>query len=356
MISPDRGTIHNIQCLRGVSALLVVFFHLGPAYEAFGIPQFGGGGVDVFFVISGFIMAYTSAQRPISGAAFMGARIRRIVPLYWAVTSFVFCLAIFAPGLMKRSHTSWLEFIQSLFFLPFERDGVLVDPVLFLGWTLNYEMFFYLMFALGLTFPRGAGQRYTAFAILGLTGLGGILDFNSPLFKFYTNPIMLEFCFGMLAALVYEQIPSQVSRPVRNLCLASAFAGLLLVIIIPVFLRDVNRAWLSGLPALMLVGSCIALEKWSLRIGSRFLLLMGAASYSLYLTHIFVTELMVKAARLLAPDAMAAAVIVASGVVLSCLLALAVYRYVEAPSQKLWRARGGAAVVGSARPGLERQG
>ena len=335
MYDPSRMTIQNIQFLRGLSALLVVMFHLGPVYERIGIPQFGGGGVDVFFVISGFIMAHTSAQRPVSAAAFMRARVRRIVPLYWTVTSFVFCLAFLAPGLMKRPHSSWGEFTQSLFFVPYARDGALVDPILFLGWTLNYEMFFYLMFALGLTLPKKFSKCFTMGSIIALVGFGGLLDPVDPVAKFYTHPIMLEFCFGMLVAIVYDWFPREVSRPLRALFMVVAALGLALVVIIPVVWRDVGRAWLSGLPALMLVASCVALERSGLRMNSSLFLLMGASSYSLYLTHIFITEVMVKAANWLMPGLIGALLIVGFGAAGALWLGVAVYRLLELPLQKL---------------------
>ena len=333
----NHETIQNIQILRGVSALLVVLFHLGPIYNAIGVPQFGGGGVDVFFVISGFIMAHTCAGRQVSALSFFRNRLRRIAPLYWTMTSFVFCLALIAPGLMKSAHTSWSEFVKSLFFISFERDGALADPILFLGWTLNYEMFFYLIFALGLATPGVSGAGFSMFAIISLVAMGRLLDLQSPLARFYTDPIMLEFCLGMALAGLHAHIPAKVPGSVRYLFLGVATLALALVILVPVFWRDVGRAYLSGSAAFALVGVAVALDRWRMQVHSKLFMALGASSYSLYLTHIFVTELLVKIFGKLQPNVPGALLGVFVGVVMSCWLGLLVYRSLEAPFNRFFR-------------------
>ena len=125
--------------------------------------MFGGAGVDIFFVISGFIMVYTTMDREITPWSFMADRIARIVPAYWAATLGVFFLALVAPSLLQTSHMQWGELFKSLVFVPFRKANGLVQPVLFVGWTLNYEMFFYLMFAAGLLNSQqkmGIGRCY----------------------------------------------------------------------------------------------------------------------------------------------------------------------------------------------------
>src|SRR6185437_14170487 len=134
--------LDNIQALRAIAALLVVFVHLAVPVAALGVAPFGAGGVDLFFVISGFIMVYTTVGRPISGAEFLGRRIVRIVPLYWLLTLAVFGIALIAPTLLQFTTASWGQLLKSLFFIPFAKANGDVQPVLFLGWTLNYEMFF----------------------------------------------------------------------------------------------------------------------------------------------------------------------------------------------------------------------
>src|SRR3954451_25277970 len=99
----------------------------------------GGCGwlVNLFFVISGFIMVYTTFSRPTRPAEFLCNRIARIVPLYWLMTLGTYSIAFVAPTLLQATSTNPLELLKSLFFVPFVKSNGLVQPVLFLGWTLN---------------------------------------------------------------------------------------------------------------------------------------------------------------------------------------------------------------------------
>ena len=119
--------------------------------------SFGAAGVDIFFVVSGFIMVVTTMKRDMAPGEFLLHRIARIVPVYWVVTILLFAIVMygFKPVGIMRMQPDWLA--KSLLFIPFDRDGR-VEPIISVGWTLNYEMFFYLLFALGL-FVRLALMR-----------------------------------------------------------------------------------------------------------------------------------------------------------------------------------------------------
>ena len=91
------ATLQNIQALRALAALLVVFVHLGKLLGGINIPPFGHAGVDIFFVISGFIMIYTTIDRQPSPWTFVSHRLARITPIYWTVTLTVFAIALAAP-------------------------------------------------------------------------------------------------------------------------------------------------------------------------------------------------------------------------------------------------------------------
>jgi exopolysaccharide production protein ExoZ len=114
-----------------------------------GFDTFGGGGVDIFFVISGFIMVYTTQSHHVGPFSFFVNRVVRIVPIYWLLTLAVFTLAVIAPHLLGATRAAPSELLKSLLFIPFAKSNGAVQPILFLGWTLNYEMFFYMLFALG---------------------------------------------------------------------------------------------------------------------------------------------------------------------------------------------------------------
>ena len=140
-----RDHLQSIQILRAAAALAVVLFHLTfPLDVSFGVLPadaftVGANGVDVFFVLSGFIMALTTAREDQrSPVQFVWKRVIRILPLYWVLTLAVFGIGMVAPHLLNSGAATWEELAKSLAFIPYERavDGRMA-PVLFLGWTLN---------------------------------------------------------------------------------------------------------------------------------------------------------------------------------------------------------------------------
>lgn len=158
--------IRSLQILRGVAALLVVGFHARPVMD---IPadswldslfSMGYAGVNLFFIISGFIMCYTTDSRT-KPLKFIGRRLVRIAPLYWL-------LLLFHKGL--RSLTDPQTYL-SMFFIPLSPQSppFLGYATWMVGWTLNYEMFFYLVFFLSLFFGKyRMVMVYAVFASLHL--------------------------------------------------------------------------------------------------------------------------------------------------------------------------------------------
>ena len=137
-----QNKIESIQVLRFFAAFSVMMVHL-PIFE------FGIWGVDIFFIISGFIMMYVTENNE---KFFLIKRIFRIVPLYWILTLGVFILAIFVPDILNNTTANIEHLFKSLFFIPFDKNGTGHFPILFLGWTLNFEVIFYFLFALSLVF------------------------------------------------------------------------------------------------------------------------------------------------------------------------------------------------------------
>ena len=200
----------HIQLLRAFAALCVVAFHaqndasvvaarLGKAFtrsEAF--PWLAG--VDIFFVISGFIMVYASAR--LFGSAqgpriFLAHRIARIVPLYWATTMLYLAVVLLAPALLNSEYLAPGFVTSSFLFIPAARPDGLVQPLYSLGWTLNYEMFFYALFAIAVAFPRQRAVAALIGALILIVGLGQTLAPLPQPLAFWSDPIILEFAFGM---------------------------------------------------------------------------------------------------------------------------------------------------------------
>jgi len=202
----------SIQVLRAVAALAVTVAHTYPLVGLeFGIANYptlitGAAGVDLFFVISGFIMVYASEdlfEQQGAPRTFLLRRIIRIVPLYWLVTTVLLAYMLLRYG-SPQEHSS-RTIAASYFFIPTSNAaGAPITPFLAVGWTLNYEMFFYLVFAFGLLLRRAAAVIILSVLLIAF-GLWG-RQLSLPLsLSILADPIILEFVFGMLVALAYRE-------------------------------------------------------------------------------------------------------------------------------------------------------
>ncbi len=266
--------IWSLQYLRAFAAVGVVVYHALAPWNLFPL---GAAGVDIFFVLSGFLMFTLTARRPIGPARFLLDRAARIAPLYWLAT-----LATFAASTASRAgiplvSRSPVLLLQSLLFLPRGPSPAPVYPTLFVGWTLDYEVFFYLVFAGMLTL--GARRRLPAMtACFGaLVLLGALIHPRDCTLSTYANPIILEFLAGAWIAACFER-----SAPGQTLGRA---VGLALVFAAPVVLHDLPRSGFALL-AITLVGSMVAVERAALIPKLPALRFVGDASYSIYLFHV----------------------------------------------------------------------
>lgn len=159
--------------------------------------------------------------------------------------------------------------------------------MLFLGWTLNYEMFFYTVFALSLLLGRWS-LIYTCAGISILVMLGRFLHSDSVIWQFYTNPIVLEFVLGVSLFLLYKHRPELVSKSGRWWTVSLVVILLWVWDEIPIF-RDFAPAIIS----FFLVGAMLGFSFSSWRIVP-MLVLLGDASYSLYLSHPYIIRILSK--------------------------------------------------------------
>lgn len=344
MTAQDGGKLSNIQVLRATAAILVIFVHLKPLLATINLPAFGASGVDLFFVISGYIMVYTTYGRHVSAADFARNRIARIVPIYWLMTVLVFAIAAVAPNLLQSTTANPVFLIKSLLFVPFYRAPGDMSPILFVGWTLNYEMFFYALFALGLLFRSSMqGVLFTLSVLAGLSVAGSFAGAGalsaSGLFQFYSSPIMLEFALGMVIALVFRN-PPKFSAPVwRYVLIALILLGLGLLIA-PPFLPAAGRfnGFLShGLPAMAMVWAALALESRGDSVRQGLLVRLGDASYSMYLTHPFVVQVFQKLLSGLVTHGLFSLLLIALSIAAVMATALGVHKMVEVPLTRMVR-------------------
>ena len=285
----------SIQILRAVAALGVLVHHTAHEVAAktgvtvpFGEFVVGAGGVDLFFVISGFVMVYASERlfaQPGASRVFFLRRLARIVPLYWTVTAILVGYIYLAHRIFPPPFVTTEGVIASFLFIPYPLPNGLMAPVHALGWTLNYEMFFYAVFAVAIMLPR----RSAVFAITALfallVALGLLVRLPQP-FAFWFSPIILEFCFGMLIALAWRD-GRRLPRGASLLLIAAALAAYAASAVWGPFVAWRALEW--GVPGAALVAA-LALARETPAPGpvARVFVFLGDASYSLYLVHAIV--------------------------------------------------------------------
>jgi exopolysaccharide production protein ExoZ len=332
----------NIQALRAAAAILVVFVHMKPLAALASVPpgamNFGNCGVDIFFVISGVIMVFTTERRETRPWDFLAHRIARITPLYWLITLVVFLTAAVTPGLVHETRASLPDLIRSLLFVPYVRPDGLMEPVVFAGWTLNYEMAFYVVFALALFVRPRTLALGLCVAVIGAAAAWGVVAHTrEPLLAFYSYPMVLEFAAGVAIgwALPRLSVTPRLAPLAAVVAGASAAAALVGHAIFP----DVDRALVVGVPAAVLVASALVLERAGWRVRSPLVLRLGDASYSIYLTHFFVAQAVADAAHVFRLQGPVAAIL-GGGVVLvgACVVGLNVFLFVETPLTRAARA------------------
>jgi exopolysaccharide production protein ExoZ len=302
--NPSGDQIVLLQFLRGIAASGVVVEHLLERYARRGalpgaLPEFttrlGQVGVATFFTISGFIMVFIALREPgrtPSGSAFLRNRFLRVAPLYYLMTLLIVMFGIvtqsFATTATRRV-PSIMEVVFSLAFIPHRGNNGLIQPIYGLGWTLHYEMFFYLLFALGLSLLRRRGVLLVlgTLALLILIGM----DSNAPpdvwglaiVIYVFTRPIMAYFAIGIVIALIRRPLAKRL--PVMSAPVIATLA------LITLGIAAATGERIVAMPAIAVAVSCTVMldpgERWRTGVFSRFSRAFGDASYSIYLTHSF---------------------------------------------------------------------
>jgi peptidoglycan/LPS O-acetylase OafA/YrhL len=276
----------SVQALRALAAWTVVGHHFIQLFFDFEVDtplaylfaDKGGIGVDIFFVISGLVIFLATADKALTPWQFMLMRLARIAPAYWFYTLLMALMVLAVPSMFPETQVVPSHVLLSLLFIPAENPGGYgVYPLLDIGWTLNFEMLFYLLFAIALL-VRGSYRLWVVAGLLYLVCwiITPALDLASG---FYANDIVLEFLMGIVIGMLYR----------RGLCQARAWLPLLGIAAALAAIyhgADVPRALEWGVPSAILVISCVTLERYFQ--GSRVLKLLGDCSYSVYLIHVLV--------------------------------------------------------------------
>ncbi|OQP59692.1 hypothetical protein A3860_36600 [Niastella vici] len=349
--------------MRAVAALLVVYEHSMDVQMKFGksweqniyhLKGFGCIGVDLFFVISGFIITYVANRyRGIAqGFQFLEKRFYRINPVYYIAT--ILCLGVYLLQL-NVNHTSidstfrktMSSLLDSLLIFPTSGDIDFFVPLLIVGWTLSFEWLFYIFFFFLILCNIKRKAIYLSSLILLLIGTGQLLQSEDLRLQFITNPIMLEFVLGVIICQLYLnniKIPSWMAA-------AGLAAGLISYGLLIRFgygnvwyyldtisgKASLNKFLLWGLPSGCIVTGCVSLEKngkLSWLFNNRWSLLLGDASYSLYLIHYIVLNALFtmyfKTKFFLNGDAM-----IWLQLIVATIISVVFYKLIETPLLKL---------------------
>jgi exopolysaccharide production protein ExoZ len=252
--------------------------------------EVGAAGVDVFFVISGFILWTIASERQIGPITFLVRRWQRVAPLYWVMTLLVVAGCAIWPGLIYDAYPTWPHVLKSLAFIPHLNAVGGPYPVISDGWTLWYEAIFYLMFAAALTAPKHWRVWLMTLLLVAPTIYGYEID--RPAYMLWANMFFLQFGAGvwLAQARFAGRLPSRRTGIILA-AMAAASYGLLLVFNPVVYFW---RPIIWGAPALLLVAGLVSVEADGGLPEIRPLHFLGDASYALYLAHFLFIEILAK--------------------------------------------------------------
>ena len=274
----------NIQVMRGLAALSVVFMHVQMIHN-------GAFGVELFYCISGFIMMHVT-QKGCEG--FFVKRIIRIVPLYWAVTLAMAAILIIAPDVFRTQVFEGEYLLKSLFFIPYYykgKSGSTVNALLAVGWTLVMEVYYYMVFYVSTRISKKYRHLISSAVLIAVVVIAFATGSKNTFLRFYGQPVMLEFILGMFS---YRFLTAEKKKPVTKakrviylLSAAALWCFLYCEKYIPQ-LDKIDRFFRYGIIAFaVFVLLFRALEDCRI---PRFFVVLGNISYSLYLTHSFVVQ------------------------------------------------------------------
>lgn len=284
------GKLLSIQAMRAFAALSVVTYHVliklaeygGGASGVFSV---GASGVDLFFIISGFIMFHVTSGGDIKFGAFMRDRVVRIMPLYWVLSCLALVAFLVAPQYVNSSGGGTAIW-NSFFLIPGDKRFLIQN-----GWTLSYEFLFYAVLGMFLTCRKSLRVMLTSALLLVLSSIGLIFHPSAPILAFATSQLLIEFLLGMLAYLMLRS--SWING--RSAC-AIPIAIVLFAAVDNLHGGNVDvigyRLLFFGIPSLIFFIGVLGLEGLLRRRRSHFavrlFVYLGECSFSLYLVHPFV--------------------------------------------------------------------
>lgn len=275
--------IESIELIRAISCLLVVFSH-----TAFGA-GIGAVAVNFFFIISGYVIMLSTEKE---NRPFWKKRLLKILPLYYVMTLFTSVLVLVLPSLFNSYEVTPVYLIKTLLFIPYEHSGI-EQPILGLGWTLNFEMLFYLIFWISKKLSHKNRGYITLAVCVVLSTLGVCLKGIKLLpFTYWCNSYLLEFGFGIIAF----EIMKKTHKPTAKKSYVSTMLFYLAVavsLVLMTYIREyltskgfgVLEGAVCGLICLFVLLIAISLDTQIYKL--KLLIFIARVSYPLYLIHIY---------------------------------------------------------------------
>jgi len=299
----------SLQFLRCVAVILVIHAHaidsqmsinIGDSFQQnfYFLKDFGAIGVDIFFVLSGFIISLGAKKylRLHGFRDFLVKRLIRILPIYWIATLITIAFSIFTANTSSLTSVNSPSryFLKSFILLPLFDGEYFRDTILVQAWTLSFELFFYIVIA---TFILSKSKYIVVISLSFITLLvvaGTIMSPSNVMFKFVSNPINLEFVFGCIIGIIYSskaRISYIFSVGLISLAL-TMLASTLIMGYGDIASHEsivngnlpLTRLLMWGIPCSLLVASLVFLEPYFIKYIPSILILTGDASYSIYLT------------------------------------------------------------------------
>lgn len=284
----ESADFHNqyydsIQALRGIAALFIILQHIR-------FLSCGAFAVDIFFCISGFMIMFSTHN---DTKNFLGKRLVRIIPLYYLMTLGTFLFLILFPDLFHQSKANPVFLLKSLLFIPFDIGDGVIQPLMRVGWTINCEIFFYLLFFISLKINHKYRGLICSIFLLLLMAVAWPFSALSVPLRFYGNPVMLEFIYGIILYYAAEKLyrrhrSSALSRTGLYISI-SGIVGCFLWLLISmhyVNIPGLRRPIVWGLPAMAIVLFTFLAGLYIRKIPAAAVQL-GNASFSLYMMHYY---------------------------------------------------------------------
>ncbi|MBP1696418.1 MAG: putative acyltransferase [Deltaproteobacteria bacterium] len=301
MKSHLQKKIENIQGLRGIAILLVILVHLKELDKKFGHGErilsdfflIGASGVDLFFVISGFVLVAATRevfQHPASILHFFYNRLSRIYPLYWFYCAMILAVFLVRPEWVPALHEGRTSIMESLLLLPQD-----VFPFLPVAWALVHVIYFYCVFTI---FMVASEKRLTGLLMLWalLVIIGNLLyqygpfSHSTPIIKLITSPLTIEFIVGCVIAKLIQRGMKSLGSTIMIVGAALLLTGygLYYALAPGTAPRDWLRMAIFGVPCILMVYGAVTMELSSNIVFPRWVRFLGDASYSIFLSHAIV--------------------------------------------------------------------